>query len=105
MKSSKKKCRTCGYKKSCHEKVCKARGKQCNYCLKWNHFPKSLNCKLKRKDKKMSKRKECLQNCPKEIGTKERDSNKLYLSNKTKLSIENIQYVNEWIKKQKYYYP
>ena len=54
-KSKKMKCRTCGYKKSCHlQCACKAQDMHCYACLKPNHFPKSLNCKVKRKKNRMS---------------------------------------------------
>ena len=49
-KSSKIKCRKCGYKKNCKKNnICKAEDKCCRFCFKLNHFPKSLNCKKKRK--------------------------------------------------------
>ena len=48
--SKKVKCRQCGHKKNCKEpNRCKAVNKLCSFCFKPNHFPKSLNCKKKRK--------------------------------------------------------
>ena len=55
-KSSKTKCRKCGYKKSCKKSnTCKAENKCCKFCFKLDHFPKSLNCKKKRKQQQKEK--------------------------------------------------
>ena len=54
--TSKVKCRQCGHKKGCKEpNSCKAVNKFCSFCFKPNHFPKSLNCKKKRKLKQKRK--------------------------------------------------
>ena len=46
----KKKCRSCGYKRKCHLEIfCKTKDKTCFACLKTGHFPKSPNCKAKKK--------------------------------------------------------
>ena len=47
--SQKKKCKTCGFKRNCHLTSCKAQDKVCFSCSKPNHFPKSLNCKIRPK--------------------------------------------------------
>ena len=53
IKSRKKKCQSCGYRKTCHlQKICRAKDKNCYACLGQNHFPKSQNCLAKRKKKK-----------------------------------------------------
>ena len=52
-KTSLKKCRTCNKKiRMCaiDQTKCKAVNQCCNYCKKAGHFPKSLNCKRRRKD-------------------------------------------------------
>ena len=55
-KSSKIKCRKCGYKNNCKKtSSCKADDKCCGFCFKLNHFPQSLNCKKKRKQKQKEK--------------------------------------------------
>ena len=51
--SCKIKCRKCGYKKKCMKNnSCQAKNKCCTFCLKLNHFPKSLNCKKQRKTRR-----------------------------------------------------
>ena len=53
IKSRKKKCRSCGYRKTCHlQQKCRAQDKNCYACLGQSHFPKSQNCLSKRKKKK-----------------------------------------------------
>ena len=55
-RSTKMKCRLCGQKKNCTKQdSCQAEGKMCSFCLKCNHFPKSLNCKKMRKMKQREK--------------------------------------------------
>ena len=54
-KSSLKKCRNCNYKKrSCllDSSSCNACKSKCMECNKSGHFPRSLNCKKRRKSKK-----------------------------------------------------
>ena len=102
-KSSKKKCRKCGYKKTCHKNVCKAINNQCYYCLRWNHFPKSLNCKSKRKHKNMRKKRVCLQANLQMIQPEKQHINTLHLRNEPIISEDKMKYVNEWIAKQENY--
>ena len=53
IKGHRKKCRSCGYRKTCHLQTnCRAKDKNCYACLGQNHFPKSQNCLSKRKKKK-----------------------------------------------------
>ena len=49
----KKKCKYCGYRKKCHlNDGCKSKEKNCFICLKKNHFPKSKNCQVKKKNQR-----------------------------------------------------
>ena len=46
----KKKCRNCGLRKNCRgTSYCKSFRSVCFFCSKHGHFPKSLNCKKRRK--------------------------------------------------------
>ena len=64
IKSSKVKCRQCGYKKNCKgTNSCKAPGRICRICGKLGHFPASLNCKIKRKRKQEKKSSRTLSTC------------------------------------------
>ena len=54
------KCNRCNFKRRCstNQSVCKANGKKCIKCLKFNHFPKSKNCSKTRKERFNAKLKE-----------------------------------------------
>ena len=90
-RTAKKKCKTCGYKKTCHKSICKAIGKKCSYCSKLNHFPKSLNCKAMRKRKKLNK-----------LGSDTQKSlvNVEVDDIQATLTTQNAIQINKWIKKQ-----
>jgi hypothetical protein len=62
--SKKRKCRKCGYKKTCHMKShCKSNEKNCYACQKSDHFPKSQDCKIKKKRHMHSIKSKPIQSC------------------------------------------
>ena len=61
IKSQKKMCRSCGYRKTCHlQTFCRAKDKNCYACLGQNHFPKSQNCLSKKKKNETKTSNGCL---------------------------------------------